>query len=220
ETVTTALARGGNRNYRAATDAMNDYARTHLGGVIRVERGGPIGQADWIAKEAKIAYSPLVGESHEFAHAGQLFLNRANALEITAQRAGKTAAQLNPAEVEQAMALASRFEKGYYMHHEAQALRSSGFLGMFPGSNYGAKLAANGDELTRAMLGTPGWNFTRGQRVFGALSGLGDSQVKIAASLLPVFNIPVAKDGVVQGIDAAADAISPLLPAPASGGSR
>lgn len=214
ETVTTALARGGNRNYRAATDAMNDYARTNLGGVIRVERGGKLGQADFIVSEGKVMYSPLVGESHEFAHAGQMFLNRANALEITAQRVGKTAAQLNPAEVEQAMALASRFEKGYYMHHEAQALRSSGFLGMFPGSNYGAKLAANGDELTRAMLGTPGWNFTRGQKVFGALSGLGDSQAQIALTLLPAFNLPIAKDGVGQGANAAADAISPLLPTP------
>lgn len=219
ETVTTALARGGNRNYRAATDAMNDYARTNLGGVIRVERGGKMGQANFVASEGRVMYSPLVGESHEFAHAGQMFLNRANALEITAQRAGKTAAQLNPGEVQQAMALADRFEKGYYMHHEAQALRSSGFLGMFPGSNYGAKLAANGDELTRAMLGTPGWNFTRGQKVFGALSGLGDSQLKIAGSLLPVFNLPIAKDGIAQGADAAADAISPLLPAP-TGGSR
>lgn len=219
ETVTTALARGGNRNYRAATDAMNDYARTNLGGVIRVERGGRMGQANFIAGEGRVMYSPLVGESHEFAHAGQMFLNRANALEITAQRAGKTAAQLNPGEVQQAMALAERFEKGYYMHHEAQALRSSGFLGMFPGSNYGAKLAANGDELTRAMLGTPAWNFTRGQKVFGALSGLGDSQLKIAGSLLPVFNLPIAKDGIGQGANAAAEAISPLLPAP-TGGSR
>ncbi|MDP3543555.1 MAG: hypothetical protein Q8T11_13885 [Elusimicrobiota bacterium] len=215
ETVTTALARGGNRNYRAATDAMNDYSRTNLGGVIRVERGGKIGQADLAG--GKIKYNPLVGEPHEFAHASQMFLNRANALEITAQRVGKTAAQLNPAEVEQALALAKRFEKGYYMHHEAQAMRSSGVLSLFPGSNYGAKLAANGDELTRAMLGTPAWNFTRGQKAYGALSGLGNSQGRIAASLVPLFNLPIAKDGVVQGIDAAADAISPLLPAPTSG---
>lgn len=212
ETVTTALARGGNRNYRAATDAMNDYSRTNLGGLLRVDRGGIPGQANLAS--GRIVYSPVVGEAHEFAHAGQMFLNRANALEITAQRAGKTAAQLNPAEVEQAFSLANRFETAYQMQHEAQAFRSSGVLSLFPGSNYGAKLAANGDELTRAMLGTPAWNFTRGQKAYGALSGLGNSQVQIAASLLPVFNIPVAKDGVVQGIDAAADAISPLLPAP------
>lgn len=221
ETVTAALATGGKtRNYKAATTAMNEYAQTHLGGVLRVERGGKLGQADFIAKEAAIKYSPLVGESHEFAHAAQMFVNRANALEITASRVGKTASTLSPAEVEQAMALASRFEKGYYMHHEAQALRSSGILGLFPGSKYGAKLAANGDELTRAMLGTPGFNFTPGQKVFGALSGLGDSQVKIGMSLLPAFNVPLVKDGVAGGIDGAADFISPLLPAPTSHGSR
>jgi len=221
ETVTTALATGGTtRNYKAATTAMNEYAQTHLGGVLRVERGGKLGQADYIAREAAIKYSPLVGESHEFAHAAQMFVNRANALELTAARVGKTAANLSPAEVEQAMALASRFEKGYYMHHEAQALRSSGILGLFPGSQYGTKLAANSDELTRAMLGTPGFNFTPGQRVFGALSGLGDSQVKIGASLLPVFNVPVIKDGIAIGIDGTADMVSPLLPAPTSNGSR
>lgn len=220
EHLTTALAQGGKRNYKAATEAMNEYARTQLGGVIRVEQGGKLGQADFIAKEMKIAYSPLVGESHEFAHAGQMFVNRANALEITAARAGKTAAQLSPAEVEQAMALASRFEKGYYMHHEAQALRSSGILGLFPGSNYGAKLTANGAELTHAMLGAPSWSFTRGQKVFGALSGLGDSQVKIGASLLPAFNVPVIKDGAAQGIDGVADWVSPMLPPPSPSGSR
>lgn len=220
ETVTTALATGGKRNYKAATEAMNEYARTNLGGVIRVEQGGKMGQADFIAKEMKIAYSPLVGESHEFAHAGQMFMNRANALEITAHRAGKTAAQLSPAEVEQAMALASRFEKGYYMHHEAQALRSSGILGLFPGSNYGTKLAANGHELTRAMLGAPRWDFTRGQKVFGALSGLGDSQVKIAASIVPVFNAPYVKDMGGQALDITATGINGLLPEPASGERR
>jgi len=220
ETVATALAKGGKRNYKAATEAMNDYARTKLGGVIRVEQGGKMGQADFIAKEMKIAYSPLVGTSHEFAHAGQMFVNRANALEITAQKAGKTAAQLTPAEVEQAMGLASRFEKAYYMQHEAQALRSSGFMGLFPGSNYATKLTANGRELTSAMLGAPKWDFTRGQKVFGALSGLGDSQLKIAASVVPVFNTPYIKDEAGQTIDIIATEANTYLPAPGSGDAR
>lgn len=220
ETITTGLATGGKRNYEAATAAMNEYARTHLGGVIRVEKGGKIGQADFIAKEMKIAYSPLVGESHEFAHAGQMFLNRANALEITAHRAGTTVKALEPAQVAEAMALASRFEKGYYMHHEAQALRTSGILGLFPGSNYGTKIAANGSELTRAMLGAPRWEFSRGQRVFGALSGLGDSQVKIAASIVPVFNAPVIKDLGGETLDITATWGNSFLPAPKSGERR
>ncbi len=221
ETVTTALATGGKkRNYTAATEAMNEYARVNLNGVIKVEKGGKWGQADYIAKEATIKYSPMVGQSHEFAHAQQMFVNRANALEITATRVGKTAANLSPAEVEQAMALASRFEKGYYMHHEAQALRSSGILGLTPGSNYGAKLTANGAELTQAILGAPKWDFTRGQKVFGALSGLGDSQVKIAASIVPVFNVPFFKDGAAMGVDGTADFISPMLPDPTANGSR
>lgn len=221
ETVTTALATGGKRNYEAATAAMNDYARRNMNGVIRVEQGGKMGQADFIASEMKIAYSPLVGESHEFAHAAQMFMNRANALEITAHRAKTTVQALKPAQVEEAMALASRFEKGYYMHHEAQALRSSGILGLFPGSNYGTKLAANGHELTRAMLGAPRWDFTRGQKVFGALSGLGDSQVKIAASIVPVFNAPYVKDMGGQALDIISTGANDLLlPAPTSGERR
>lgn len=220
ETLTTALATGGKRNYKAATEALNAYAKKNLGGVIRVEQGGKVGQADFIAKEMKIAYSPLVGESHEFAHAGQMFINRANALEITAQKAGKAASALSPAEVEQAMALASRFEKGYYMHHEAQALRSSGILGLFPGKNYGTKLAQNGTELTQAMLGAPNFSFTRGQKIFGALSGLGDSQAKIAAGIVPVFNAPVIKDLAGEALDITATGANAYLPDPVSGGGR
>jgi len=215
ETVATGLAQGGTRNYTAATEAMNQYARTNLGGVIRVERGGKIGQADFIADEMAIKYSPFVGESHEFAHAVQMFTNRTNALEITAQRLGKTASTLQPAEVQQAMALAKRFETGYYSAHEAQALRSSGFMGLFPGQNYAAKLATNGDELTRGITGlNPNFNFTRGQRVFGALSGLGDSQAKIAGSVVTAFNAPWIKDYAGQAVDITAAGASAFLPPP------
>ncbi|MDE2511601.1 MAG: hypothetical protein KGL74_10810 [Elusimicrobia bacterium] len=198
---------GGGRDFKAATTALNEYAAKEFPGVLTVERGGKIGQANWISKESKIVYNPIVGEAHEFAHAHQMFVTRASALEIVAK--GRPISSLAPEEINQALKLAQRFEEAHYAQYEAQALRSSGFLGLTPGSNYAGKLAANSREITQAMLANPKWKFSTGQKVFGALSGLGDSQVKIGMSLLPVFNIPIAREGMNTIGGMAADALTP-----------
>ncbi len=208
EVVTNAL--GKTRDYKAATEAMTKYASEHLGGVLTVERGGKIGEANFVllkegvsesGQVGKIMYSPLVGESHEFTHATQMFANRSAALELIAQKAGKPIAELSKAEVGQAMDIANQVEKVYYAQHEAQALRTSGVLGLFPGSNYTAKLGANTVELTSALAGKPQWAFTGGQRFFGALSGMGESQLQIAGTLVTHANIPIVRDGYKSAVD-------------------
>lgn len=214
-----ALGPGRARDLKAATKALNEYARTELGGVMRIERGGKWGEANFVAaKEAGeagiIKYSPMFGKAHEYTHAQQMFVNRAAAMEVVASKAGKSAAQLTAAETSQAMELASRFEKAYYAQHEAQALRTSGILGLFPGSNYGGKLAQNGAELAAAWGGKPGWAFSPGQKLFGALSGMGESQLAIAGTLSAHANIPWARQRYGQLADMAADGVSSLLPPP------
>lgn len=211
--VKTAL--GGKRNYKAATEAMQTYATEHLGDVLKVERESRLkfwhwGRADFIAKDAKIYYNPLVGEAHEFTHAHQMFATRAAALEIVGK--GKPLAQLSAGEVDEAFKLAKSLEKAYYAQYEAQALRSAGFLGLTPGKTFPQKLVANSDEILRAFNGAPKWNFTGGQKAFGALTGLGTGQLQIGASILPVFNIPPIKDRMVQLGQAGADFVGSFLP--------
>ncbi|MFI5345044.1 MAG: hypothetical protein ACHQ51_01600 [Elusimicrobiota bacterium] len=232
EALKPALATGG-RDFKAATKALDEMAQTQYGGAFKVVRGKYLttnaaekiapGMAEWVAKDSKIIYNPLVGEAHEFAHAHQMFVTRGAALDLAASQAGKTVAELSPKEVGEALKLAERFEQANYAKYEAQALRSSGFLGLTPGSNYTAKLAANGREITQAMLANPEWKFSTGQKVFGSLSGLGHSQVEIGMSLLPVFNIPLAREGIVTVGTLATDALTPdaaAAPQPAGSGAR
>lgn len=202
ERITTVVseALGSGKNYKAATQAMDRYAAEELGGILRVERGGKWGEANFHAIEeganavgrqaGTIKYSPLVGEAHEFAHAQQMLVNRSAALELVATKAGKPIGQLSQAEVKEAMNIASELEKAYYAQHEAQALRSAGFMGLTPGSNYATKLGQNGAELVSALGGNPAWQFTRGQKLFGALSGMGESQLAIAGTLSAHANVP------------------------------
>lgn len=217
--VAKALTREGGRDMRAATQAMDRYAAEELGGAFRVERGGKWAQADYYAAQGgeragAIKYSPVIGEAHEFTHAQQMLVNRATAMEIVAARTGKTAATLTDAELRTAMDLASRMEKAYVAQHEAQALRTAGILGLFPGSgtNYATKLAANGTELTAAWMGKPAWTFTRPQRVFGALSGMGENQLAIAGTLVTHVNIPYVRDKYGNLIEVVEGVVSDALP--------
>lgn len=222
-----ALASGG-RDFKAATRALDEVASTRYAGAFKVVRGRYFtanaaekispGMAEWIAKDSKIIYNPIVGEAHEFAHAHQMFVTRAAALDMAASRAGKTVAQLSPSEVAQALDLAHRFEQAHYAQFEAQALRSSGVLGLAPGADYAAKLAANGREITQAMMGNPEWKFSTAQKVFGSLSGLGHNQVQIGMSLLPLYNLPFARNGMQTIGGLVADAVSgPAAAAPPAG---
>jgi hypothetical protein len=167
--------------------------------------------AEWSEKTKTVLYNPMFGEAHEFAHAHQMFVTRAAALDLAASKAGTTVAKLAPEEVAQALKLAERFEQANYAKYEAQALRSSGILGLAPGSNYATKLAANGREITQAMLADPEWKFSTAQKVFGSLSGLGHSQVQIGMSLLPAYNVPVVRDGVTTVSTLVADKVGDLF---------
>ncbi|MDD5630312.1 MAG: hypothetical protein PHU21_14705, partial [Elusimicrobia bacterium] len=211
--VKTAL--GGKRNYKAATQAMKTYAADHLGGALTIERETRwkfwhAGMADFVPAKNKIFYNPFVGEAHEFSHAHQMFATRAAALEIIGK--GKPLAQLSKTEVSEALKLAKNLEKAYYAQYEAQALRSAGFLGMWPGKAFPQKLAANSDEILRAFNGAPKWSFSGPQRFYGALTGLGKSQLQIGASMLPVVNIPPVKEGIIKVSQGGADFVGGLLP--------
>lgn len=181
-------------DYVAATNAMDSWVAQNLGGAFRVQRGGKFGEANFVVRDGvrTILWNPAVGKSHEFTHAVQMLVNRSNALEVVAARYGRTVQNLTASQIDEAMALAARFEKGYYAAHEAQALRSAGFMGLFPGNatTFTGRLAANSDELVRAWTGAPQWNFTTGQRIFGSLSGLGESQLAIGGTLMSAGNVP------------------------------
>jgi hypothetical protein len=201
EALKPALATGG-RDFKAATKALDEIAATEYNGAFGVSRAKwlTLNKAERLSpgmaleRDGKILYNPLIGEAHEFAHAHQMFVTRTAALDIVAK--GRPIASLAPEEVSQAMQLAKRFEEANYAKYEAQALRSSGFLGMAPGSNYAEKLAANSREITQAMMANPQWKFSTGQKIFGSLSGLGHSQVQIGMSLLPAFNVPYFREGM------------------------
>lgn len=218
--VKTAL--GGKRNYKAATEAMETYAKEHLGDVFKVERESRLkfwhwGKADWIAKDSKVFYNPMFGEAHEFSHAHQMFATRAAALEIVGK--GKPIVQMTAGEVDDAFKLAKNLETAYYAQYEAQALRSAGFLGLAPGKAFPQKLVANTDEILLAFNGAPKWNFTRGQKAFGALSGLGSSQTQIGASLLPILNVPYLKEQAIAGSTSVGTWLS-IIPEEQPNGSR
>ena len=211
--VKTAL--GSKRDYKAATKAMETYAKEHMGGVLTIERESRwkfwhAGMADFVPGKNKIFYNPFVGEAHEFTHAHQMFATRAAALEIVGK--GKPIAQFAAAEVDDAFKLAKNLETAYYAHYEAQAFRSAGFLGTWPGKTFPKKLTTNSGEILNALSGNAAWNFTKPQKFYGALTGLGNNQLKIGASILPVFNVPIIKDGVITTTETGIRFVSSLLP--------
>lgn len=218
--VTTAVNQAGKRDIVAATKALDDYVVRETDGALRVLQGGKWGQADFVAAKAgrggEILYSPMFGKAHEFTHAHQMVVNRMAALEHVAAQTGRPIASLTDDQVRAAMELASRFEKGFYAQHEAQALRSSGVLGLFPGSasTFGTRLAANGTELKAAWSANPAWNFTGGQKFFGALSGMGESQLAIAGTLSAHANIPIVRDQYGKLLTIGEQAVSGYLPEP------
>ncbi|MCX5797762.1 MAG: hypothetical protein NTY77_19910 [Elusimicrobia bacterium] len=216
--VETAL--GGERNYKAATKAMSTYAEEHMGDLFKIERESRwkfwhAGMADWVPEAKKVFYNPFVGEAHEFTHAHQMFTTRAAALEMVAK--GKPLAQLTAQEADEAFKLAKSLETAYYAQHEAQALRTAGFLGLTPGKAFPQKLAANSGEILKAFSGAPKWSFSGPQKFYGALSGLGSSQLQIGASVLPVFNVPFIKEGIVSASQSGASFVGGLFPQSADG---